>query len=324
MIPILLAAPDMVFPRLSAPFHFLNSKILNVLVLCPIILVASNLNNQRKFEYLTKHVCSMIIKFRFFILAIVSKVKVISLEPKYPVALLEEHYLFSYMIITLILKVLSLFKIGHFCIWTEAIDRNGMNWGPNKTPTSLDRNLGYSKAKNCYEYRRPVVLFHILTDKRRGLAKLLFSRRNLSITSKLYRLHTNARKRKHLVIDKEVYPILFDRDMLKLAYKQISVKSGSRFLNTSSHTKPVTPSKILCKISEELKDLSFNFRSLKIPNKKAKKSTSSLEDKIVINAINNVLATIYEPLFLENNYGFRQSSSCRSALKNTELFRTSS
>lgn len=56
IVPLLLAAPDMIFPRLSAPFNFYITCIVEYTSNISSLLITVNLSILRKFVYWTKHV----------------------------------------------------------------------------------------------------------------------------------------------------------------------------------------------------------------------------------------------------------------------------
>jgi len=72
-----------------------------------------------------------------------------------------------------------------------------------------------------------------------------------------------------------------------------------------------------------MKDMAYKpcpVKQVQIPKEGKKKATrligiSNLEDKIVQKMMSKILNSIYEPIFSEQSYGFRQNRSCHDAIK---------
>lgn len=114
---------------------------------------------------------------------------------------------------------------------------------------------------------------------------------------------------------------VIDLDMLRATYHSLEDNKASGLDN-------MTKEKYGTKLEENLKNLLLKIRRgtyqpqatrmVEIPKEDGSTrplAISCLEDKIVQKAVNIVLGTIYEPLFLPCSYGFRPEQSCHDALK---------
>jgi retron-type reverse transcriptase len=82
--------------------------------------------------------------------------------------------------------------------------------------------------------------------------------------------------------------------------------------------------KAINKLSEELKMGTYRPRPskrVKIPgnNKLRPLGIANSRDKVVQEALKNLLEPLFEPTFLDSSHGFRPKKSCHSALKRIEL-----
>nr|YP_009517180.1 hypothetical protein C0991_000014 [Blastosporella zonata]AYE93077.1 hypothetical protein C0991_000014 [Blastosporella zonata] len=121
-------------------------------------------------------------------------------------------------------------------------------------------------------------------------------------------------------VDRKLYIMICNPDLLFLAYQNIKSKPG----NMTPGIVPTTldgMSRIeFEKLSTSLKNETFQFkpgRRIQIP-KPGKTGTRPLtiappRDKIVQEAMRIVLEAIYEPVFLTSSHGFRPNRSCHSA-----------
>jgi len=82
--------------------------------------------------------------------------------------------------------------------------------------------------------------------------------------------------------------------------------------------------KAINKLSEELKTGTYRPRPSKrvmIPgnNKLRPLGIANSRDKVVQQALKNLLEPLFEPTFLDSSHGFRPKKSCHSALKRIEF-----
>lgn len=114
---------------------------------------------------------------------------------------------------------------------------------------------------------------------------------------------------------------VIDLDMLKATYHSLEE-------NKASGLDKMTTEKYGAKLDENLKNLMLKIRRgtykpqptrlVEIPKEDGSTrplAISCLEDKIVQKAVNTVLSTIYEPIFLPCSYGFRPEQNGHDALK---------
>jgi len=141
------------------------------------------------------------------------------------------------------------------------------------------------------------------------------------IIEKLNHLNNKAKKRSNLVIDSNLFSLISNVEILKLAYANLKSKPGNPTPGIVSETLDETNMELLNSISNEIKNESFNFkpsRKTSIPKKDGVQRNlliSPQRDKLVQEAIKLILTAIYEPIFLDNSRGFRPNRSCHSALR---------
>jgi RNA-directed DNA polymerase len=115
----------------------------------------------------------------------------------------------------------------------------------------------------------------------------------------------------------------FNEKALSICFQLINGKKavGLDGINKESYGKNLDAN--LKQLVDRMKAMSYrpgNIRQVLIP-KEDKKNTyrplgiSNFEDKLVQKAMQQVLESIYEPIFLECSYGFRPGKSCHDAIK---------
>jgi len=141
------------------------------------------------------------------------------------------------------------------------------------------------------------------------------------IIEKLNNLNIKARKRSNLIIDSNLFSLISDVEILKLAYENLKSKPGRMTPSIVPETPDGVNLELLNSISNEIKNESFKFthsRRTLIPKKDGKQRNLLIgppRDKLVQEAIKLILTAIYEPVFLDCSHGFRPNRSCHSALK---------
>jgi len=166
-------------------------------------------------------------------------------------------------------------------------------------------------------------------NKTRGrvAAKLLSNNRNYStgsapkVMKKLDSLTSRAREFPQLTIDRNLYELVHNIDMLTLAYNNIKSKPGNMTPGITPETLDGISSERIETLSERLRNESFEFspgRRVQIP--KPSGGTRPLTvappmDKIVQEAMRIILNAIFEPTFLDSSHGFRPNRGCHTALK---------
>jgi len=140
-------------------------------------------------------------------------------------------------------------------------------------------------------------------------------------TSRLDGLRTRSIKFPNLPIDKNLHSLIYDVNLLTLAYHNIKSNPGNMTPGITPETFDGISFERIKELSERLKNESFQFtpgRRVNIP--KPSGGTRPLTvappmDKIVQEAMRIILEAIYEPLFQESSHGFRPNRSCHTALK---------
>lgn len=118
-----------------------------------------------------------------------------------------------------------------------------------------------------------------------------------------------------------LYKQIMDRDFIISCYDKIKSKPGNITPGTDRITLDGITTRDLDQIICSLKDESFEFkpsRRVIIPKANGKLrplAIASPRDKIVHEAIREILNAIYDPLFIGSSHGFRPGRSCHSALK---------
>ena len=143
----------------------------------------------------------------------------------------------------------------------------------------------------------------------------------VNIINKLKDLHLRSEKYPNLPIDRNLYKLMCNIDILKLAYERLKSKPGQMTPGINPETLDGISIEKLETIIEKLKSEKFQFqagRRILIP--KTSGGTRSLTivspmDKLVQEAMRLILEAIFEPLFSDFSHGFRPQRSCHTALK---------
>lgn len=118
-----------------------------------------------------------------------------------------------------------------------------------------------------------------------------------------------------------LYKQMMNRNFIMSCYDNIKYKPGNITPGTDESTLDGFSIRDMDQIIGSLKDESFVFkpsRRVIIPKANGKLrplSIASPRDKIVQEAIRQILNAIYDPLFIGSSHGFRPGRSCHSALK---------
>ena len=132
-----------------------------------------------------------------------------------------------------------------------------------------------------------------------------------NIINKLKDLYLRSKSYPDAPIDRNLYKLICDIDILKLAYENLKSKPGQMTPGINPETLDGISTETLESIIDKLKSENFQFkagRRIQIP--KASGGTrpptiTSPIDKLVQEAMRLILEAIYEPLFLDSNHGFR-------------------
>ena len=205
---------------------------------------------------------------------------------------------------------------------------------------TLTLNTGLSKGSNSYRQRnnystwfghnRPKYDSGNAEWKGRVVASLLFRKTYVSggdaeeksnVGSKLNKLAERSNTYPNQIIDRELYSLVCNPDMLVYAYENIKSKPGSMTPGVTPETLDGISKEKIENLSLSLQSEKFSFapsRRIQIPKVSGGTrplSIASPMDKIVQEAMRLVLEAIYEPLFKDCSHGFRANKSCHTALR---------
>jgi group II intron reverse transcriptase/maturase len=185
--------------------------------------------------------------------------------------------------------------------------------------------VGLPKGSNSYGNRVPVV-----SKRKRGTVKNVSNGRHYStgratdtksnIVDKLESLHNRSKNHPKLPIDREIYKLMSNVDLLSVAYNNLKSKPGMMTPGLNPETLDGISFEVLHEIAAKLRDESFQFkpgRRVSIPKASGgnrQLTIASPRDKIVQEAMRMILEAIFEPTFSEYSHGFRPARSCHTAL----------
>lgn len=135
----------------------------------------------------------------------------------------------------------------------------------------------------------------------------------------LERIYKNSSEHKDGVYTR-LYRYLFREGIYMQAYKNLYANSGAKTNGTDDDTADGFSIEYVNTIIEELKAQTYIPKAVRLINvPKANGKTRPLEmpsfrDKLLQDAIRQILEAIYEPVFFENLHGFRPKHSCHKAL----------
>lgn len=118
-----------------------------------------------------------------------------------------------------------------------------------------------------------------------------------------------------------LYRYLLREDIYMTAYKNLYVNKGAGTEGIDNDTADGFGKEYVNQIVDELKNLTYEPKAVKrvyIPKRNGKMrplGIPSFRDKLVQDAIRQILEAIYEPVFSDHSYGFRPNRSCHTALK---------
>lgn len=122
-----------------------------------------------------------------------------------------------------------------------------------------------------------------------------------------------------------LYRYLLREDIYMTAYQNLYANKGAGTKGTDSDTADGFSLEYVKQIIDELKTLRYNpkpIRRVNIPKRNGKKrplGIPTFRDKLVQDAIRQILEAIYEPIFSTHSHGFRPQRSCHTALKEITL-----
>lgn len=143
----------------------------------------------------------------------------------------------------------------------------------------------------------------------------------VKVIKKLESLLQRSREFPNAVVDRDLFKLVCDVDLLSIAYNKLKSKPGQMTPGISPKTLDGMSMEVLEKLSNSLKTRTFQFspgRRIQIP--KSSGGTRPLtiappRDKLIQECMRMILEAIYEPIFLDCSHGFRPHRGCHTALK---------
>ena len=136
----------------------------------------------------------------------------------------------------------------------------------------------------------------------------------------LERMKSNSEAHKDGIYTR-LYRYLLREDIYFAAYEKLYSNKGAGTQGIDNDTADGFGDEYIHKLVEELKNLTYEPKPVKrvyIPKRNGKKrplGIPSFRDKLVQEAIRQILEAIYEPIFSTHSHGFRPNRSCHTALK---------
>ena len=129
--------------------------------------------------------------------------------------------------------------------------------------------------------------------------------------------YNKVTKKYHKLID-----IILNKDFLEKCYLRIKSNQGNSTPSSDGETLDGINLKWFQNVSNEIKDGTYHpkpSRVMYIPKKNSKEKRrlviNSPRDKIIQEGFRGILSTIYEPMFSDYSYGFRQNRGVHNAIK---------
>lgn len=149
--------------------------------------------------------------------------------------------------------------------------------------------------------------------------------KSLKILKKIYyKNKTRIAKGQEILPHKNLYSIVCDKEMLRLAHRNLSRNKGATTPGAVNITATNIDENFLGELSKELSEGNFKWNPskriyIKKPgkNKKRPLGINDSKNKIVQEVLRMILESIYEPSFeqLEVNSGFRPQRDCSFAIR---------
>jgi len=139
--------------------------------------------------------------------------------------------------------------------------------------------------------------------------------------------YRSRNQKNHDYINKDLYRILYSRDIYYAAYNSIRTNDGAETAGSDGTSLHGFCEEWIDDIMSALKDESYQpkpSRTTYIPKKNGKMRKLSFpngKDKLVQECIRIILECIYEPSFSDLSHGFRPGRSIHSAIAQVETFR---
>lgn len=136
----------------------------------------------------------------------------------------------------------------------------------------------------------------------------------------LERMYRNSEKHSDGIYTR-LYRYLLREDIYMTAYKNLYANKGAGTEGVDNDTADGFGKEYVNQIIDELKNQTYEPKAVKrvyIPKRNGKMrplGIPSFRDKLIQDAIRQILEVIYEPVFSTHSHGFRPNRSCHSALK---------
>lgn len=280
--------------------------------------------------------------------AVFSMVKAGLLEVNFPLVLNIGHNLGCIKIITYLFDTRLLLDKGIYSTNYIINVRKEKNLLPKENERTHILTTGKPNSSNRYGFRTIVVpgkylntLYGSSNIERKGriVTNPLFKFRKYSTESttvksnvfdRLNKLNLETKNLKP--IDRTIYGLVYNLDMLKLAYINLLSKPDYLCAGSSSEILDKISIDVISKISTDLKTEKFQFKSCRFtPSPSLSRDGVQLlksegtfsfllrapshTDKLVLEVISMILEAIFEPRFQDESHGFRRNRSCHTALK---------
>lgn len=196
------------------------------------------------------------------------------------------------------------------------------SWSAESGNTGVDRGiivlntqqkLSFS-FKRGYHTNRP-----LLKEIEKDTSKVLSKDSNISSLDELEKLYKNNINNPEIK-NTNLLKLVKDINVLILAYDKIKSKPGNITPGSNSETLDGITLGWLNKLSNELGSGRFKFNPVRIVEISKPKggfrplSVGNPREKIVQEAIRNILSLIFEPKMSNNSHGFRPDKSCQTAV----------
>ena len=141
------------------------------------------------------------------------------------------------------------------------------------------------------------------------------------ILGRIYQISGNNRK----CTFTRLYRYLLREDIYMKAYSNLYANRGAETKGTDDDTADGFSLEYIQRIIQELKELTYEPKPVRrtyIEKRNGKLrplGVPSFRDKLVQDAIKQILEAIYEPIFCEHSHGFRPYRSCHTALKEISI-----
>ena len=201
----------------------------------------------------------------------------------------------------------------------ESKQPKGSNWiGMTNTGLPKGGNPHGNRATVVFERKRVVVNG---ASKLRSYSTGRTTSEKLNVIGKLEDLFLRSERFTNESIDRNLYKILTNVEMLELAYNKLRSKPGLMTPGVKPETLDGISKEVLEDIVIKLKNESFQFspgRRVQIPKPSGGTRPLTMappRDKLVQEAMRMILEAVFEPTFSNYSHGFRPGRGCHSALK---------